>query len=88
MKKQLNTPSYIRMHAERVAMFTLDGTSWPDIVRTLDRMQTKAVGQCKYITDCIAHARQTAHGQEDSPESRADIYADMELLEIYIIANR
>lgn len=88
MKKQLNTANYIRIYAERIAMFTIDGTSWVDIGRTLDRLQVKAIGHCKYITDCIAHARQTAHGQQDSTDSRADIYADMELLEIYILSHR
>lgn len=88
MKPQLNTRNYIRIYAERIAMFTIDGTSWADIVRTLDRLAIKASGHCDYITACIAHARQTAHTQTDSTDSRADIYADMELLEIYILSNR
>lgn len=91
MKKQLNTahtPNYIRIYAERVAMFTIDGTDWADIIRTLDRLRLLATGHCPYITACIAHAQQTAHGQPDSTDSRADIYADMEMLEIYILSHR
>lgn len=88
MKKQLNSANYIRIYAERIAMFTIDGTPWADIVRTLDRLQRIATGHCPYITACIAYARQTAHTQPDSAHSRAEIYADMEMLEIYILSNR
>ena len=83
---QQNTANHIRIYAERVAMFTMNGTEWADIVRTLDRMQVKAIGHCAYIRDAIAHARQIAHGHTDTQDSRAEIYADMELLEIYIIS--
>ena len=86
--KQQNSANYIRIYAERIAMFTIDGTAWADIVRTLDRLRVKASGHCACITACIAHAQQTAHTQPDSTDSRADIYADMEMLEIYILSNR
>lgn len=88
MERKLNTLTYIRIYSERVATLTLDGTDWADIVRTLDRLQAKAIGHCDYITTCISHARQIAHTQTDTPESRAEIYADMELLEIYILSHR
>ena len=84
---QLNTASYIRIYAERTATLATDGTAWADIARTLDRLRNKASGQPAYVTACIAHAWQTASTQADSTEARAEIYADMEMLEIYLLTH-
>lgn len=73
----------IRSLGRRVARMCIRGDAWADLTRWLSYLDTHAVGQPAYILNRIASAQRTAtHG--DSPDSRAEIYADMELVELYI----
>lgn len=85
MKKQLNNFGYIRVCASGIAHATGNGTAMETIAIRLERMQTKAVGHGRYVNECIAHARTIADTLADTAENRANIYADMEMLELFII---
>ena len=85
MTKQLNTLSYIRVYASGIAHATGNGTAMETIAIRLERMQAKAVGHGRYVNECIAHARAIADTLADTAENRADIYADMQMLELFII---
>jgi hypothetical protein len=82
---QLNTTAYVRIYAQAVARDTGNGTEWETIRRRLDRLQLVAVGLSAYVRDCIAHARQTAHTEQDTAATRGEVYADMQLVELHLL---
>lgn len=73
----------IRSLGRRVSRMCIHGDAWADLTRLLSYLDTHAVGQSAYILNCIASAQRTATNG-DSPDNRAEIYADMELIELYI----
>ena len=73
----------IRTLETRVSRMCVRGDAWADLTRWLSYLDTHSVGQPAYILSCIASAQRTA-ANGDSPDSRAEIYADMELIELYI----
>ena len=84
MKPQLNTYGRIRVNANGVAICVTTDTDWQTIRNRLDLMQARARKLDRYVQACIAHARHTAYTEPDTPASRADIYADMTLIEIHV----
>lgn len=101
--KKFNIPT-TRIHAERVALFAMNDDALADIVRELDRLEERTTHFPRYIREAISHARQTARrayadkliaeafgdvwNAECEREARADIYADMSVVEIALYSIR
>lgn len=87
--KQFNRP-LTDIYASRISLFTQDGTEWADIHRALSRMDERVADMPKPVREAVHHAAEVAREayraelEAADREARADVFADMELVRLYL----